>query len=239
MKNWKKPLSLLLALVLLLGGVAVGAAAMSPTPSNQSPAFTRLTATWNGTIEICRITTLQPSFTPANVALVAYCAQGEPHALNTWQDFQVTHRFNQQTGVVTFTVGQLQASFAFPVNFLELYINNLSYLPELVLNEPSPHRGFSRFTPPTSQWYRFVGPVRWIDISVINANFEVIAHGFGALYAELEAGETYFVVSTYVTVTRSSSPHEPPPCDEPTILSVWQRLLNWIQRVFGWFMSII
>jgi len=121
-----------------------------------------------------------------------------------------------------------QASFDFPENYLELFIDGHRPLQALVLNETvtaPPGLSVFTFTPDTSRQFHF-RPEWWMfPVTVLNADFELVGRSNwnDGLTVSLAAGETYYVffwgaADAYFELTVTDSIPRG---------NLWQRITGW------------
>ena len=202
----KKLLAIILTLALLLGFAM-------PALANDPPAITHITAQWNGEI------VLQgqlPHFGPDNVAVTVYYSDNTSRVLDYWGDYRLSDRAHyavivrHAVGWVTITVNNRngiieRASFEFPENYREIFINNHRPLPEFVLGETA-SVSFSdgpvvfAFTPQTDARHRIqLQARRGQQMMIWTPDFAVIFDNFGNPYItsremNFVAGQTYYIV---------------------------------------------
>jgi len=213
----KKLLACLLAVLLMLGGMAVAAAAEEDEAIGQpgsSPVVTHITAEWNGIWLFDHFAGME--FTEKNVTVTRYFDDGTSDVY-FWEysnpsRYRVEVDYNREAGVVTVTyMREHQASFDFPVNYYELLVNSHRPLPALALNKkavtPTGSVIVYTFTPEKDGEHRFYAD-NLLKAIVLSTDFEELArftlnNDDGYVSATLRSGETYYVITAvdnpYVT----------------------------------------
>ena len=212
--------------MLLCAAVAFGAAAYE----GNAPAVTHITAEWNGVVLLSVVflregPVLLPAFSSENLTVTAHYSDGQTREIG------FTYRwFDESTGIATIRSRVddqwHNATFDFPKNFVQLYIESLALVPQSspALNVP---RGCSvvAFVPQASGRHAFVfsgGAMRTFDFLVLDENFQQVPlRSFLGAHptAELQQGSTYYVLS-------SNSWSE--------FQTMEVRHLNFLQRAWHW-----
>jgi len=234
MKHTKKLLALFLSFTLALSLALPALAAEDELPSEVEaaeldevggePVPTHITAEWNGKVALTRYS-FQPDFDDVKVTL--HFEEGEPQLITpVWRHC----KFELENGVVTVTYNDMQTSFEYPENFIEVYISQQETIPELVLDQRvgSYFTRVTAFTPKKSREFHFIeiGKDTNQRIMVLNAGMEVVADGTNHVAANLAAGETYYVLGCEMVKERLSLLER---------LEVENKLPDWYYTILGMF----
>lgn len=199
MKHTKRLLALLLTLALALGLAAPAFA--------EDAVVTHITAQWNGKVIIRG--SLEPLFTPDNLVITRHYSDGTSDDTLAWDllppKWQLAFTYDRETGMETVKyMQQFEASFAFPANYIELYVDSFQPLQALTLDKPAALAqggAVYTFTPERSGEHWFIPSGNNLSFLVLDANFnrpedyvQVSNRSYEGI-AKLTAGETYYVLA--------------------------------------------
>ena len=192
----KKLLACLLVMLLLGITAVVG---VSATP----PVVTHITSEWNGVI---LLGWWQPIFTPENLTVTVHYSYGAPRVLDDFSqvlnvdllDYEVMRVSYRGTSIWPYQWHD--TTFAFPANFLQLYIENLALLPinPPVINLQHQREAFA-FVPQANGWHTIHRRNSDVIVRVLDENFQEVyqrAVRNVPQSVQLQQGRTYYVLVT-------------------------------------------
>jgi len=239
----KKLLCILLAVVLLGMSLAVGAAGQS---LESLRTVTGLEVEWTGEV-LLSPGLLGAAFSSRNLTIIAHFDQGAPQtiALGLYHTvdliiFWTSVRFCSEAGIVTIfcMIHELEASFAFAVNYREVFVDQFYPLPQLTIGEALR----ATLTPGQAFVAEFVAQenaIHYISADAPNWRVRWMNSAFETLSGSvLEEGETYYIIvwnvgNVAVDYNITIATFEPVP------LTLWERLTSFVWRIITfpfWFL---